>query len=47
MSIAFALMIPYVAIGQTLLYFDFEIAERAPARRWRSRLLRRPAAAET
>jgi hypothetical protein len=48
-SLVFALLIPYVAIGQTLLYFDLEaLGERAPARRLR-RLLRwrgRPAAAE-
>ncbi len=35
----FALLVPYVAIGQTLLYFDLEIeAERAPVKRWRERL---------
>jgi hypothetical protein len=42
-SVVFALLIPYVAIGQTLLYFDLELTEPAPARRWRQRLrLRRP-----
>jgi len=35
----FALLVPYVAIGQTLLYFDLKVeAERAPVRRWRERL---------
>ncbi len=37
-SVVFALLIPYVAIGQTLLYFDLQVTERAPARRWRERL---------
>jgi hypothetical protein len=48
-SVVFALLIPYVAIGQTLLYYDLEeLGEKAPAR-WRQRLprlRRRPAAAE-
>jgi hypothetical protein len=48
-SVVFALLIPYVTIGQTLLYYDLEeLGEKAPAR-WRSRLprlRRRPAAAE-
>ncbi len=48
-SIVFALLIPYVAIGQTLLYYDLEeLGEKAPAR-WRRRLprlRRRPATAE-
>jgi hypothetical protein len=48
-SLVFALFIPYVAIGQTLLYYDLEEqGEKAPAR-WRRRLprlRRRPAAAE-
>jgi hypothetical protein len=47
-SIVFALFIPYVEIGQTLLYYDLEaLGEKAPAK-WRSRLprRRRPAAAE-
>jgi hypothetical protein len=39
-SIVFALLIPYVAIGQTLLYLDLQVTERAPARRWRERLRR-------
>jgi hypothetical protein len=47
-SLVFALLIPYVAIGQTLLYYDLEaLGEKAPAR-WRRRLprlRRRPAAA--
>ncbi len=36
-SVVFALLIPYVATGQTLLYFDLQLVERAPARRWRER----------
>ena len=43
-TVAFALMDPYVAIGQTLIYFDLEVAERVPARRWRERFRRRPGA---
>ncbi len=47
-TIVFALLIPYVAIGRTLLYFDLQAeAETAPARkRWRERLPRRTLAAE-
>ncbi len=45
-SVVFALLIPYVAIGQTLLYFDLQVTERAPARRWRERLRRPRAGAE-
>jgi hypothetical protein len=38
-TLVFALLIPYVAIGATLLYFDLGArAEAAPARRWRERL---------
>ncbi len=38
-SIVFALLIPYVAIGQTLLYYDLEaLGEQAPAK-WRLRRL--------
>lgn len=45
--LVFALLVPYVAIGHTLLYFDLQArAAEAPARRWRERLPRRPAAAE-
>ena len=37
-SVVFALLIPYVAIGRTLLYFDLgareEKAEAKPRRRW-------------
>ncbi len=48
-AVVFALLIPYVAIGQTLLYYDLEeLGEKAPARwrlRLRRRLRRRPAAA--
>ena len=41
-SVIFALLIPYVAIGRTLLYFDLAAREEAPAaqrrrRRWWSR----------
>jgi hypothetical protein len=46
-TIVFALLVPYVAIGQTLLYFDLEArAETVPVKRWRRRLLKRPATAE-
>jgi hypothetical protein len=39
-SIVFALLIPYVEIGQTLLYYDLEaLGERAPSK-WRRRLPR-------
>ena len=48
-SVVFALLIPYVAIGQTLLYFDLEAqGAKAPAARrlrWR-RSSKRPATAE-
>ncbi len=48
-TVVFALLIPYVTIGQTLLYYDLEaLGEKAPAK-WRSRLprpRRRAAAAE-
>jgi len=44
----FALLVPYVAIGQTLLYFDLEAEPvRAPARRRRDRLVRRTVRAGT
>jgi len=40
-ALVFALLVPYIAIGSTLLYFDLQ-AEPAPAkRRWRERLPRR------
>lgn len=40
-ALVFALLIPYISIGATLLYFDLG-AEEAPARRrWRERLPRR------
>jgi hypothetical protein len=46
-SVVFALLVPYVALGRTLLYFDLGIrAEQEPAKRWRERLPRRAAAAE-
>ncbi|HSR93662.1 MAG TPA: Vps62-related protein [Solirubrobacterales bacterium] len=46
-SVVFALLVPYVAAGHTLLYFDLQArAEEAPAKRWRERLPRRTAAAE-
>lgn len=44
-SLVFALMIPYVAIGHTLLYFDLHTREPAAARgrrSWRSWFRRRP-----
>ncbi len=38
-SLIFALLVPYVAVGRTLLYFDLQArAEEEPARRWRERL---------
>jgi hypothetical protein len=41
-ALVFALLVPYIAIGRTLLYFDLQIeAEEAPAKRWRERLARR------
>ena len=43
-SVVFALLIPYVATGQTLLYFDLQVTEPVPARRWRERFRRRPGA---
>jgi hypothetical protein len=46
-SVVFALLVPYVALGRTLLYFDLEArAEQEPAKRWRERLPRRAAGAE-
>lgn len=48
-ALVFALLVPYIAIGRTLLYFDLQIAAKeAPAKRWRERLPRRaaPAGAE-
>ncbi len=45
-SVVFALLVPYVALGRTLLYFDLGArAEEAPAKRWRERLPRRSAVA--
>jgi hypothetical protein len=44
-ALVFALLVPYIAIGATLLYFDLQ-AEPAPAKRWRERLPWREAAAE-
>jgi hypothetical protein len=45
-SVVFALLVPYVALGRTLLYFDLGArAEKAPAKRWRERLPRRTATA--
>jgi hypothetical protein len=47
-SVVFALLVPYVALGRTLLYFDLGVrAEEEPARRWRERWPRRAATAET
>ncbi len=46
-SVVFALIVPYVALGQTLLYFDLGArAVEAPAKRWRERLPRRIATAK-
>ena len=46
-SVVFALLVPYVALGRTLLYFDLGArAEEAPAKRWRERLPGRAATAE-
>jgi hypothetical protein len=46
-SVVFALLVPYVALGRTLLYFDLGVrAEEEPAKPWRERLPRRAAAAE-
>jgi hypothetical protein len=44
-AVVFALLVPYVAIGLTLLYLDLETTRsQVPARRWREWLRRRPAA---
>ncbi len=41
-SVVFALLVPYVALGRTLLYFDLGArAAETPATRWRERLPRR------
>jgi hypothetical protein len=47
-ALVFALLVPYIAIGRTLLYFDLEAeATAAPAKkRWRERLPQRAAPAE-
>ena len=46
-SVVFALLVPYVALGRTLLYFDLGVrAEEEPAKRWRERLPWRAATAE-
>jgi hypothetical protein len=46
-SVVFALLVPYVALGRTLLYFDLGArAEEEPAKPWRERLPRRAAATE-
>ncbi len=46
-SVVFALLVPYVALGRTLLYFDLEVrAEEEPAKPWRERLPRRAAPAQ-
>ena len=46
-SVVFALLVPYVALGRTLLYFDLGVrAEEEPAKPWRERLPRRAAPAE-
>ena len=47
-SVVFALFIPYVAVGQTLLYFDLQAREEEePARRHRLRRFWRPSPAPT
>ncbi len=46
-SVVFALLVPYVALGRTLLYFDLGVrAQEEPAKPWRERLPRRAATAE-
>jgi len=46
-SVVFALLVPYIAVGRTLLYFDLQArAEEGPSKRWRERLPRRTAPAE-
>ena len=51
-AVVFALLVPYIAIGQTLLYFDLEVEGLTEKKRWRERLPWRahrsgePAAAE-
>jgi hypothetical protein len=41
-ALVFALLVPYIAIGRTLLYFDLQLqAEEEPAKRWRARLPQR------
>jgi hypothetical protein len=46
-SVVFALLVPYVALGRTLLYFDLGVrAEEEPARPWREGWHRKAAAAE-
>jgi len=46
-ALVFALLVPYIAIGRTLLYFDLQAeAEKAPAKRWRELLPGRKQPAE-
>jgi hypothetical protein len=46
-SVVFALLVPYVSLGRTLLYFDLgERAGEEPAKPWRERMPRRAATAE-
>lgn len=46
-SVVFALLVPYVALGRTLLYFDLGVrAMEEPAKPWRKRLPRKAATAE-
>ncbi len=41
-AVVFSLLVPYVALGRTLLYFDLGVrAAEEPAKRWRERLPRR------
>jgi hypothetical protein len=46
-AVVFALLVPYIAIGRTLLYFDLRAeGAKSPAKRWRERLPWRKASAE-
>jgi hypothetical protein len=45
-TLVFALLVPYIAIGRTLLYFDLQAkAAAAPEKRWGERLPGRTAPA--
>jgi hypothetical protein len=45
-SVVFALLVPYVALGRTLLYFDLGVRAEEEPKPWRERLPRRAATAE-